>query len=64
MIVETDHPALGRIRSLGSPIKMSGTPPNVRRRAPMLGEHTADILRQAGYSQAEIERLVQLKAVR
>ena len=39
------------------PIKMSGTPPDVRRRAPQLGEHTDEILREAGYSVAEIERL-------
>ena len=38
--VETDHPTLGRIRTLGSPIKMSATPPLVGRRAPLLGEHT------------------------
>ncbi|MBW8860859.1 MAG: CoA transferase, partial [Acidobacteria bacterium] len=34
MMVETDHPTLGRTRMLGSPIKMSGTPPDVTRRAP------------------------------
>jgi formyl-CoA transferase len=57
MVVGVEHPALGPIRSLGSPIKMSGTPPNVRRRAPMLGEHTDEILRAAGYSSEEIEQL-------
>jgi formyl-CoA transferase len=57
MVVGVEHPSLGPIRSLGSPIKMSGTPPNVRRRAPMLGEHTDEILRAAGYSSEEIEQL-------
>src|SRR5690349_14983313 len=52
MVVETDHPSLGRVRSLGSPMKISATPPDVRRRAPMLGEHTDEILREAGYTEA------------
>jgi crotonobetainyl-CoA:carnitine CoA-transferase CaiB-like acyl-CoA transferase len=63
MVVETDHPALGRMRSLGSPIKMSGTPPDVRRRAPMLGEHTDEILRESGYTGDEIEKLRSTGAV-
>jgi crotonobetainyl-CoA:carnitine CoA-transferase CaiB-like acyl-CoA transferase len=63
MVVETDHPTLGRIRALGSPIKMSGTPPNVRRRAPLLGEHTPEILKEAGFSEAEIETLFRSRVV-
>jgi formyl-CoA transferase len=57
MMVETDHPTLGRTRTLGSPIKMSSTPPDVTRRAPLLGEHTDEILRAAGYTDAEIAAL-------
>ena len=57
MAVEVEHPTLGRIRTLGSPIKMSETPPLVGRRAPLLGEHTADVLREAGVSDEEIARL-------
>jgi crotonobetainyl-CoA:carnitine CoA-transferase CaiB-like acyl-CoA transferase len=64
MVVEGEHPALGRIRTLGSPIKMSATPPHVRRRAPLLGEHTDDVLREAGYSAAEIAALRAGGAVR
>jgi formyl-CoA transferase len=54
MVVETDHPTLGHIRSLGSPIKMSDTPPDPRRPAPMLGQHTDDVLKEAGYSDVDI----------
>jgi crotonobetainyl-CoA:carnitine CoA-transferase CaiB-like acyl-CoA transferase len=61
--VEVDHPTLGRTRTLGSPIKMSATPPDVRRRAPMLGEHTDEILRAAGYSGDEIAALRAAHAV-
>ena len=46
MVVATDHPTLGRLRTLGSPIKMSETPPVVERRAPLLGEHTEQVLRE------------------
>jgi formyl-CoA transferase len=48
MVVETDHPTLGTIRTLGSPIKMSETPPIATRRAPLLDEHTNEVLRELG----------------
>jgi formyl-CoA transferase len=63
MVVETDHPALGRLRTLGSPIKLSATPADVRRRAPQLGEHTAAILREIGYSEADIQALRHERAI-
>ena len=55
MVVETEHPTLGLMKTLGSPIKMSGTPTNTSGRAPLLGEHTREVLREAGFSDAEIE---------
>ncbi len=63
MVVETDHPTLGHLRTLGSPIKMSGTPPNVTRRGPQLGEQTDEILGEAGFSKREIAALRQTGAV-
>jgi crotonobetainyl-CoA:carnitine CoA-transferase CaiB-like acyl-CoA transferase len=64
MVVETDHPTLGRLRTLGSPIKMSATPPDVSRRAPLLGEHTDEVLRETGFSDLEIATLRQSGVVR
>jgi crotonobetainyl-CoA:carnitine CoA-transferase CaiB-like acyl-CoA transferase len=57
MVVETNHPTLGHMRTLGSPIKMSASPPHVSRRAPQLGEHTNEVLAEAGLSSAEIASL-------
>ena len=54
MVLETDHPTLGRLKTLGTPIKMSETPPVAGRRAPLLGEHTRDVLAEVGYTDAEI----------
>jgi formyl-CoA transferase len=57
MAVNVEHPTLGRMKSLGSAIKMSGTPTNPRRRAPLLGEHTEAVLIEYGFSADEIASL-------
>jgi crotonobetainyl-CoA:carnitine CoA-transferase CaiB-like acyl-CoA transferase len=64
MTTEVDHPILGRLRTMGTPIKMSETPLDPHRRAPMLGEHTDHVLASAGYSDDEIEQLRYAGAVR
>jgi crotonobetainyl-CoA:carnitine CoA-transferase CaiB-like acyl-CoA transferase len=46
MIVEFEHP-MGPLRVLGDPVHLSDTPVTYRRRPPLLGEHTAEVLRQA-----------------
>jgi crotonobetainyl-CoA:carnitine CoA-transferase CaiB-like acyl-CoA transferase len=57
MVVNVEHPTAGTIRMAGLPIKLSQNPGAVRTAAPTLGQHSAEILRETGYSQAEIERL-------
>jgi crotonobetainyl-CoA:carnitine CoA-transferase CaiB-like acyl-CoA transferase len=57
MVAEVDHPTLGRVKTLGSPIKLSATPPDAQRRAPLLGEHTDEVLREAGYGETAIRSL-------
>lgn len=61
MVVDVEHPTLGALQALGSPIKLSGTPPAVRRRAPRLGEHTEEVLREAGFDETTIAELVRKK---
>ncbi|WP_454848502.1 CaiB/BaiF CoA transferase family protein [Rhizobium binxianense] len=48
MVMEIDHPVEGRIKTLGFPVKLSGTPQQVRRPPPLLAEHTDEILRELG----------------
>ncbi|MEQ9607519.1 MAG: CoA transferase, partial [Kiloniellaceae bacterium] len=63
MIVETDHPAAGRVKTIGLPVKFSATPGGITRAAPLLGQHSRAVLAEAGFSRAEIERMVAEGAV-
>ena len=51
------HPMMGTSNLVGSPINMSGTPPKFFRPAPLLGEHTNEILERLGYEAAAISEL-------
>jgi crotonobetainyl-CoA:carnitine CoA-transferase CaiB-like acyl-CoA transferase len=64
MVVDTNHPTLGPIKTLGSPMKMSATPPDVSGRAPRLGEHTGEVLAESGFTLDEISALRQANAIR
>ncbi|WP_177209259.1 CaiB/BaiF CoA transferase family protein [Natronobacterium haloterrestre] len=52
-----DHPTAGTIDVPGSPMHLSQTPTTIRRHPPTLGEHSADVLAELGYSDREIEKL-------
>jgi alpha-methylacyl-CoA racemase len=59
MVVEMEQPELGAVRLLGLPIKLWRTPGDPTRAAPALGEHTADVLRDAGFREDEITTLIE-----
>ena len=63
MVIEVDHPRAGRTRALGMPIKFSEGRGDLTRPAPLLGQHTREILGQLGYAAQEIEALHQGGAV-
>jgi alpha-methylacyl-CoA racemase len=57
MVISYEQPELGEVKQLGFPIKLSRTPAGVERPAPALGEHTAELLTEAGYSAEEVQAL-------
>jgi len=63
MFKDIDHPTEGKIRQARPAARFSESPASLRRVAPRLGEHSRAVLREAGYSDAEIASLVECKAV-
>jgi formyl-CoA transferase len=57
MKIEIDHPLEGKVPNIGFAVKMQGTPQQVRRHPPLLGEHTQEVLEEAGFTSAQIESL-------
>jgi crotonobetainyl-CoA:carnitine CoA-transferase CaiB-like acyl-CoA transferase len=63
MIVETLHPTAGQVKAIGLPIKFSDTPGGLRRAAPVLGQHTREVLRDHGFSDMQIDQMATLGAI-
>jgi len=61
---EYDHPSEGRIRMPDIPPRYSRSKPEIRRLQPRLGEHSTEVLAEAGYSKSEIEAMVTSGATR
>ena len=59
-----EHPTEGRIRSMAVPSEWSESPPRYRRHAPRLGEHTREVLGEAGFTEAQIEALIRSGAAK
>ena len=58
MLVDVHHPIAGKLQIAGPPVKMSKTPGNISKAAPMLGEHTEEVLRNLlAYGDEDIQRL-------
>ena len=54
---DAPHTRLGPVKQIGSPMRLSETPPRMARAGPLLGEHSVQVLAELGYSQEEIRRL-------
>jgi len=61
---QVEHPSEGRIKSMAVPSEWSESKPEYRRHAPRLGEHTREVLREAGYDASAIEALFASGAAR
>jgi crotonobetainyl-CoA:carnitine CoA-transferase CaiB-like acyl-CoA transferase len=57
MVISYEQPEFGEVKQLGFPIKLSRTPADVHRPAPALGEHTMELLQEAGYSSEDVQAL-------
>jgi len=63
MVLEMAHPLLGTVRQLGVSIKLSDTPGKVRSFAPLVGQHTQEVMLALGYTPEEIARLEEAGAI-
>jgi crotonobetainyl-CoA:carnitine CoA-transferase CaiB-like acyl-CoA transferase len=61
---DAPHAKLGSVRQIGSPMRLSETPAQMVRAGPLLGEHSAQVLEEVGYSLDEIGRLEQAGIIR
>jgi crotonobetainyl-CoA:carnitine CoA-transferase CaiB-like acyl-CoA transferase len=59
LIVRTDHPVLGPMQNIGMPVKFNGQPREATLPAPLLGQHTAEVLTELGVSAGHIRRLAE-----
>ena len=65
MLIDVEQPGSATpVKVAGVPVKMSRTPGRVRHRAPLLGEHTREILELAGYSSAQADNLFNRNVVK
>ena len=63
MIIDVDHASVGTVRTIGHPVKFSRTPAKVDHAAPVLGQHSREVLAEIGYETEKIDALIRSNAV-
>ncbi len=58
MVMQVPHSRVGPVKTLGHPVHYSATPTEITRGAPLLGEHTREVLAQLGYSAGEVDKFL------
>jgi formyl-CoA transferase len=58
MVYDIDHPIIGPMKTLGLPVKSSGELTQIRKPAPLHGQHTGEVLRALGYSDGQVDALL------
>ena len=63
MVVTLEHPQAGATRALGCPIHFSATPTQISRPAPLLGQHSRELLKEFGYTDAQVNTFLSKNAI-
>jgi crotonobetainyl-CoA:carnitine CoA-transferase CaiB-like acyl-CoA transferase len=63
MVVDVNHPTAGSIPLVGSPLKLSRTPVEMKRHPPLAGEHNKEVLLELGYTEEELDELLQKRVI-
>lgn len=63
MIIDIDDPNVGHFKGFGIPVKFSKTPGFIKKPSPLLGENTCDVMKETGYTEAEIQNLIKTEVV-
>ena len=58
MIVEVEHSSVGKVKTIGLPVKFSKTPGRLENGAPVYGEHTREVLAEYGYGKEAVEDMI------
>lgn len=63
MVVELDHPQAGKTQALGCPIHFSATPAQITRPAPLLGQHTREVMKEFGFTEQQVDTFISTNAI-
>ena len=59
MVVEVEHPVAGKVKTIGAPVKFHETSGGIHSPAPLFGQHTKEVLLEAGFSDSEVAAMIE-----